>query len=165
MQAQAKERRQANEPTRHPGPCEVAGYLVGVRAWERWLPDYLHGRPYAEREYHRNHVWGQKGECDEAWNVVVMSEAAHEFEDKCWQWAGLLVCMKALSDRGDLQADERFYHKRLGYYPFGKLCNAVEGGAFSREPVLLGYAHELLTAYGYGWPLVTPHQDDFGFGL
>lgn len=169
MQARAKERREAGEPTRHPGPCEVAGLLDGITHYAIWRARYLKGRPNAENEFPRNHVWGQRGQFDEPWNVVVMSEVAHEWEDKSWPNAGVLVCMKALLDRpfilGGMNPDERFYKRTIGYYPVGKLCNWVQSREFNYEPVLLCYAHELLTAYGYQWPLESPHPEDFGFGL
>lgn len=164
MATQAKERRERGEPTRHPGPCEVTPLLEGVAAWEKWLADYLAGRPDAEREFHVHHVWKQRAAYDESWNRVVVSEAAHDFIHRGWGVAGELVCLKALSDRGAL-LPEPDYRNRLGFYPVGRLYNAVAKGVFNREPALIRYAHELLTAYGYDWPALVPHPDDFGFGL
>ena len=165
MQAQAKERRQAGEPPRHPGPCEVAGLVGPVTHYAIFLARYLRERPAAERTFERNHVWGQRGQFDEPWNVVVMSEVAHKWEDGGWPNAGVLVCMKALLDRGAMAEDERFYKRTIGYYPAGKLYNWVQAREFNHEPKLLTYAAELLAFYGYDWPAEAPHPDDFGFGI
>jgi hypothetical protein len=168
MAEQAKERKARGETTRHPGPCQVTKHLAGVAAWEKWRADYLAGRPFSEDEFHRNHVWGQKATCDEPWNVVVMSEAAHEFEDKCWQQAGIVVCMVALL-RWD-RLEPHTVRERIGVHPLGQLHNWLEtDGLFDDEPILARHAVFLLEMTGRRCPYCGSEPEkaesrDFGTG-